>query len=119
MQPVTRRILKVGVMAIFVVLPFAGITWVVRHQVYPSYGYHLQATIDTWPIDDESLKRWLVQQPGVAKHTVSIERNTKVLKVDFIQNRNLAGDPPIPDLVEQCRLLGYGDNLLFRDVVPR
>jgi len=100
-------------------VPIVGIVLVLRHQVYASFGYHVQAAVDTWPSDDEALREWLLQQPGVVKHTLRIDRSEQDLEIFFIQSRNLAGDPPFPDLDPRCRMLGYGDKVEFRDVRPR
>ncbi len=34
-------------------------------------------------------------------------REGTTVKVIFIQVRNMAGEPPVPDLNEACRNLGY------------
>jgi hypothetical protein len=75
------------------------------------------------PADDERLEEWLKSQPGVIAHHVITRRTGpagKTLKVGFLQVRNLAGEPPFPDLASTCAKLGYsGPNVKFRDCKDR
>jgi hypothetical protein len=90
-----------------------------RRSVYPSIVYCVEARFVTAPADDRALCRWLKVQPGVVPHTVAIGRegpDKQVLRVMFIQSRNLAGNPPFPDLATGCRVHGYdGPEFTFRN----
>jgi len=74
------------------------------------------------PPTDKPLVEWLRSQPGVVSHTVAVGRfkDDKLLCVGFIQSRNLAGQPPFPDLDGQTPRLGYaGADGPFRDAADR
>jgi hypothetical protein len=94
-----------------------------RRSVYPSVGYCVEVRFATAPADDRALCQWLKAQPGVVPHTVHIGRegpDKHVLRVMFIQSRNLAGNPPFPDLVPGCHALGYnGPEFTFQNSTDR
>ena len=78
------------------------------------FGFGLRAEFDTLPPDDEALEAWLKSCPGVSE-TASVEREGKSLRVVFVQCRNIAGQPPVPDLDAKCESLGYtGHNAKFQ-----
>ncbi len=96
---------------------------VFTHTVHASMGYCLEARFETLPPDDEPLKAWLRAQPGIVPHTVAVGRfdpDEKLLVVMFTQVRNLANEPPLPDLDAACQRLGYGQpDGRFRDSEDR
>jgi hypothetical protein len=59
------------------------------------------------PADDRELEKWLVAQPGMHPHSVTIERNMNQLLVSNTLLRNLSGQPRLPDLDLKCKQLGY------------
>jgi hypothetical protein len=82
-----------------------------RQAIHVSLIYCVEARFAALPPDDTPLREWLKTQPGVVPHTVGVTRggsDGKLLKVVFLQSRNLAGNPPFPDLEAVCVTLGYG-----------
>jgi hypothetical protein len=62
------------------------------------------------PPDDSQLTQWIQSQPGVVGHTVIVTRigsDRKTVRVNFIMDQNLAGEPPDPDLDAACERFGY------------
>jgi hypothetical protein len=94
-----------------------------RHNVFVSWSYCVEARFDKMPPNDKALIDWLRSQPGVVPHTVAIgrfEEGGRLVFVGFIQSRNLAGEPPFPDLNGQVKNLGYtGSDGAFHDSVDR
>jgi hypothetical protein len=111
---VTKRLLLLGALAAFC---YAGWYWYTR-TVHVTWGCCLEARFADLPADDEPLCRWLKAQPGVVPYLVSFSRggpDGRLLKVGFTQTRNLAGEPPLPDLDAACARLGYrGPESRFR-----
>ncbi len=106
-----------------VVLGVTYAIWtVICRNVYASLGYVVEARFEEMPADDKSLKKWLQSQPGVIARLVHIGRfeEGKLLYVSFTMSRNLAGQPPFPDLDGQVTRLGYtGSDGPFRDSADR
>jgi hypothetical protein len=106
-----------------VVLACAGAYHWFTHAVEVPFGFELEARFETFPADDEPLKEWLRRQWGVIPHLVAVGRfgdDKKLLVVTFSQVRNLAGEPPLPDLDAVCKELGYRNpDGRFRDSVDR
>ena len=69
----------------------------------------------TMPPDDEQLAEWLKAQPGVVDHTVHFHRADDGLWLIYTQVRNLAGDPPPPDINRAATEFGYHGGQGFRD----
>lgn len=92
-----------------------------RRSVHVSLSYCVEARFATAPADDRELRQWLESQPGVVRGKVLIGRegpDKQVLRVMFTRTRNLAGEPPCPDLAAGCRALGYGGpEFIFQDSV--
>jgi hypothetical protein len=96
--------------------------WGLCHSVYASVGYVVEARFEKMPPNDRDLEEWLRSQPGVIPHNVMIGRfdDGKLLYVSFMMSRNLAGQPPLPDMNGQVARLGYiGADGLFRDSEDR
>jgi hypothetical protein len=106
-----------------VVLGVAYAGWAVFcHNVHASLGYVVEARFEKMPANDKALVEWLRSQPGVIPHHVAIGRfeNGKLLYVSFTMSRNLAGQPPFPDLNGEVSGLGYtGSDGPFRDSADR
>src|SRR5947209_7787355 len=84
-------------------------SWIARN-VHASFIHAREARFDALPTDDKALKAWLQAQPGVVSHTVHVGRDgadKKLVAVIFVQVRNMAGEPPVPDLDAACARLGY------------
>jgi hypothetical protein len=93
-----------------IVLACWGLWTLFTHKVHVSWSNHLEAHFEVLPDDDTELRAWLRGQPGVVPHTVWTGRfgeDKKLLSVAFIQARNLAGRPPLPNLDAACKKLGY------------
>jgi hypothetical protein len=74
------------------------------------------------PANDKALYEWLRAQPGVIPRLVAIGRfeDGKLLYVSFTMSRNLAGQPPFPDLDGEVGKLGYTESDgPFRDSADR
>ena len=102
-----RRIIIKTVVALVVIL--AGVQ-VVRKNMHGSFGYAVESQFAQLPADDSQLTAWIQSRPGIVAHTVHVERvgeNEKTIRVFFIQSRNLAGEPPFPDLDGACSRFGY------------
>jgi hypothetical protein len=101
----------------------AGAYYWFRATAHVSISYCVEAQFTALPADDKALSAWLANQPGVVAHTVHIGRHGvggRLLKVGFIQVRNLLGQPPFPDLESRAPDLGYeGLDGPFRDCVDR
>lgn len=110
------------VVLVFIVVIVAG-AYLLLSVTHASYIYAVEAEFAVLPPDDTRLEQWLAAQPGVVAHTVMIQRvgaNETVLKVSFIQSRNLLGRPKMPALEQACRDLGYGPPISqFRDLTYR
>ena len=101
-----------------VLLAIGGIT-LVRHCVYASFAFCWEAEFANLPQDDRELEAWLKAQPGIVAHTVLAGRGgprKNLVKVLFVQTRNLAGEPKLPDLDSYCSEHAYGGPAFrFRD----
>jgi hypothetical protein len=74
------------------------------------------AEFDRMPADDKLLESWLLAQPGVAREQLTICRDGRKLFILFGIDRTFRGQPPLPDLDEACRRLGYsGKTRAFED----
>lgn len=109
----------IAIAAVAVVLILGGIQ-VVRKTLRASIGYTVESRFARLPSDDDDrLTTWIQSQPGIVGHTVHVERvggDGKTIRIFFIQSRNLAGDPPFPDLDGACDRLGYSSPVFkFRD----
>src|ERR1700730_16774664 len=108
--------------AITAAVVIAVLYWV-RQTVQVSWSHCVQAEFLSLPKEDLALKEWLMSQPGIVPHTVTIRRfgpESRHLEIGFIQVRNLAGSPPFPNLEGECRMLGYGGMIAtFRDCQDR
>jgi hypothetical protein len=116
-----RAVKWLTVLGVFAGVLLAAWYWV-RQTTHVSWGYCVEARFAALPVDDKPLCEWLKTQPGVVPDsTVSVTRegpDGKLLKVSFIQVRNLAGNPPFPGLDAACMRLGYsGPDSPFRDCV--
>jgi hypothetical protein len=113
------RYAKWLVVAVAAVAAFVGIRHWPRHWVHASCGYCVEARFGSLPPDDEPLREWLRAQPGVVPDTVSVRRfgrGGRRLEIVFIHVRNLAGEPPLPDLNARCAGVGYAKpDAPFRD----
>ena len=102
-----------------VVLIVAGGVQVIRKTLHASLGYTVESQFASLPANDTALIKWLQSQPGIVSSTVSVERvggGGTVLRVFFIQSRDLTSDPPFPDLDGACSRLGYSSPVYkFRD----
>jgi hypothetical protein len=121
-MPYKRCLMAVALVA-GVILSCGGAYYWFTHAVHASLIYELEARFETLPPDDKALKAWIQTQPGVVSHTVSTSRfdpDRKLIAVMFVQVRNLAGDPPIPDLNAACARFGYASpGGPFRDAKSR
>jgi len=87
-----------------------GVRECFRQFVYASFGFCLEGEFTTLPVDDKALCEWMKTQPHVYPYNVAVCRvgpDGKTVRVSFIQARNLAGHPPLPDLDGACEALGY------------
>ena len=103
---ITIVLISLGVLSGAVV----GLWLLVTHSVNASLGYCVEWEFGQMPPNDDALVEWLKVQPGIISRTVQIRRfgaNGTELEVGLIQVRTLAGDPPFPDLDQQCAELGY------------
>lgn len=109
------KMLKKSVAAICVVAVILVVAWLIaRQRLVASIGYNMYDAFAAMPADDSAFESWLVQQPGVVKAHLFREGNK--LTIDFIQVRNLAGHPKLPELDKQAALLNYSGGAGFRDV---
>jgi hypothetical protein len=76
-----------------------------RQTTYVSWLYCLEARFAELPADDGRLCEWLRAQPGVI--SAEAPRDGTLLRVTIHMGRNLAGEPPLPDLDAQCAAPGY------------
>jgi hypothetical protein len=120
--PMVMRIAKWS----FVVAVAAGLilaAWTtLRRTVHAPWSYVVESRFEKMPPNDKALTEWLRSQPGVVPHTVSIGRfeDGKLLYVGFVQCRNMAGQPPFPDLEGHVGSLGYAhSDGPFRDAADR
>ncbi len=105
-----KRIVYIMCMVAMVVVA----AWLIaRERLVASVGYNLCDTFSVMPADDSGLVAWLYQQPGIVKARFS--REGDMLTINFIQVRNLAGRPRIPDLDSAAEALGYQGGHGFRD----
>ena len=65
------------------------------------------AELEQMPADDAALGIWVGKQPGVDPYSVVIFREANHLTVHFAIDRNLRGEPELPDLMSKCKALGY------------
>jgi hypothetical protein len=87
-----------------------GLWFLFTHNVHASLGYCVEVEFGQMPPNDDALVEWLKVQAGIIPRTVQVRRfgaNGTELEISFIQQRTLAGDPPFPDLNQQCAALGY------------
>jgi IS4 transposase len=102
-----------------ILMALAGGIWFAFQSIRISFIYSLKAEFTAMPADDRELENWLRGYPGVVPHTVWILREGNSLRVTFIQVRDVMGQPPFPELNEQCESLGYvGPDGRFRDYRP-
>jgi hypothetical protein len=117
------RALKWAIVAALLIISFLAIRAVVYRNVHVSLIYCVEARFDTMPPNDKALADWLRSQPGVVPHTVAIgrfEQGGKLLYVRFLQSRNMAGEPPFPDLDGRVSALAYAESDgPFRDASDR
>ena len=91
-----------------------------RSTLNVSWIYSVEARFEKMPASDHALLMWLRAQPGIIAHTVSVDRldDGTQLRVTFLQVRNLAGEPPFPDLDGRVGSMGYAQpDGPFRDSV--
>jgi hypothetical protein len=96
---------------------------VARRTLHASLGYTVESQFAQLPPNDSQLTAWIQSQPGILARTVHVERvgsDGKTIRVFFLQSRNLAGEPPLPDLDTACNRVGSAAPVHgFRDsVVP-
>jgi hypothetical protein len=104
------------ILASSVFLVIGGIVWYSLISLKTPYAFSVETSFAVTPADDEALISWLRAQPGVIAKWVWVERRGKVLRVNFSQERDSWGEPPIPDLDSKCKELGYlGAAGRFRD----
>jgi hypothetical protein len=84
-------------------------------QLHVSRVFCVSAQFARMPADDEALKDWLKTQAGVIPRTVIAERRGDKLYVRFIMSQTVSGNPPFPDLSDQCVDLGYGPRVDWKD----
>jgi hypothetical protein len=102
----------------FVALAGVGLASVLYFigQIPASRVYEVRAEFGSMPADDDALRQWLTEQPGVIAHTCHMKREGNAVRVTFIQVRNMVGQPSFPDLESECKRLGYsGSDPVFRD----
>ena len=110
MPPAVKRRLVTLAAILVVVLILLGAVQMVRKTIHASLGYTVESRFAQLPADDSQLQAWIRSQPGIAAHTVSVDRvdhEGKTVRVFFIQSRALSGDPPLPDLDGACNRFGY------------
>jgi hypothetical protein len=101
-----------------VILALVG---VVSYELFLSnvgarFGCNLMADFQIMPADDNELMTWLRVQPGVVSDSVHVFRKGQSLVVVFLMDRNLKGQPGVPYLDGECKLLGYvGPDGTFRE----
>jgi hypothetical protein len=118
-----RLVLGTATVAALLLASLVAVGFWLRRTVHVSLSYCVEAQFSSLPKDDASLEEWLKTVPGVVPHTVSVRRfgpGRTLLEVGFIQSRDLAEEPPFPDLDDACKGLGYaGQDGPFRDCKDR
>jgi hypothetical protein len=103
-------------LALLALLGVVGIVWYEWRSLKVPYAFSVETKFGLMPADDKALISWLQSQPGIIPKHVWVERRGKTLQVNFSQERDSWGAPPIPDLDSKCKELGYlAPTGLFRD----
>jgi hypothetical protein len=114
-----HRAYLVAMTFVILLLLCGGAGYWFTHAFKTSWAYEFEARFEALPPNDKALKAWIQEQPGVVRNCVHIGRfdqDKKRLAVLFIQVRNLAGSPSIPDLDAACKNLKYvNPDAPFRD----
>ena len=103
---------KLGLIALVVATSLAIISSIVTS----SNVYSVSAPFSTAPTEDNELRDWLADQPGVVPHNILIHRrDSNRIELSFVITQNLWKHPAFPDLESQCSELGYELNHKFTD----
>jgi hypothetical protein len=101
---------RIGIIACFVICSIAvgiGGLFLLAHNLKASMSYCVEATFSELPANDEAFTEWLKNQHGIVPNTVHVRRFGDEVEVGFIQVRTITGDPPFPNLEQECAELGY------------
>jgi hypothetical protein len=117
-KTVLRWLLACGAVA---ALLYAGWWSLCEWYVVIPFGYSIEAEFAELPPDDEALKAWLEQQPGVTRvFAITRGEARKTIKIDLLMEQNAHYKPRFPDVEKACAELGYKGRVeRFRDTERR
>jgi len=102
---------------VFAIFALGAVTVYGLSRIPASFVYSLETTYQTAPESDDALRAWLIEQPGVAEHTVQINRyENNRMELHLIVTQDSWRNPPFPNVDSKCSELGYNMSRPFADI---